>query len=352
MRSLWWKILCMILMVYAIVAGMLFPLSPATHYIDVSSGETGKALTFNVFGYNTNYSQSKKPIRAWLKKGKDFYLCASDVKVVSDRQLTTTFQIPEKIADNPQSVNLMLIVDSEADGHSVLPGAVTIKQTASNASMASSCQVDYLEEENQGITFPFRNILEETIRSLYYHVPLWFAMMIFLLTSMIYSIMYLVKMNIRYSIIASEFARVGVLFGILGLVTGMMWAKHTWGAYWNWDIRQNTAAIQVLIYLAYFILRDSFDDMEKKARIGAVYNIFAFATVIPLMFVIPRLSSSLHPGTGGNPALGSNDLDNTMRMVFYPAIIGFTLLGVWITSLFTRLQLVKMKYLDTDEFED
>jgi len=348
MKKTWWKILCMVLLLYAFVGGMLFPLSSSIQYTDAKPGTTGQPLTFNVFGYNTFYSKSDA-VKAYLRKDSTLDICATNVAVISDRQLRVTFEVPERITEKPQAVNLSLVVDAPHDGYSVLPQAISLTQLPSEAPRAQGCSIQSLSAGQGGITFPFRNILEETIRNLYYHVPLWFAMIILFFTSMIYSIRYLNKKQMRHSVLAAEFAKVGVLFGVLGLTTGMIWAKHTWGAYWNWDLRQNTAAIQVLIYVAYFILRDSFDDLEKKSRISAVYNIFAFATVIPLMFVIPRLSSSLHPGSGGNPALGSNDLDNAMRMVFYPAIIGFTLLGVWISSLLTRLELARLKFLDDDE---
>lgn len=107
------------------------------------------------------------------------------------------------------------------------------------------------------------------------------------------------------------------MFGILGLVTGAIWAKNTWNAYWSWDVKQNMTAIALFIYIAYFILRAAFEDAERKARLSAVYNLFAFVALIPLIFVIPRLTDSLHPGAGGNPALGGEDLDNTMRMIFF-----------------------------------
>jgi heme exporter protein C len=109
------------------------------------------------------------------------------------------------------------------------------------------------------------------------------------------------------------------------------------------------AAIALLIYFAYLVLRDSVSDIDKKARIGAVYNIFAFAFLFPAIWIIPRLLPSLHPGgeggEGGNPALNYKDLAPQMRAVFYPAIIGWTLLGVWITSLKVRLRLLKEKTL-------
>jgi len=80
----------------------------------------------------------------------------------------------------------------------------------------------------------------------------------------------------------------------------------------------------------------------------SVYNIFAFASIIPLLFVIPRLVDSLHPGNGGNPGFGGEDLDNTMRMAFYPAIIGMTLLGLWISDLRYRLAIIADKLLERD----
>jgi heme exporter protein C len=137
-----------------------------------------------------------------------------------------------------------------------------------------------------------------------------------------------------------------LIFGILGLITGAIWAKHTWGAYWSWDVKQNMAAISVLIYLAYFVLKNSFEDREKAARLSGVYNIFAFMAMIPLLFVIPRMTDSLHPGNGGNPALGSQDLDKTMRMVFYPAVIGFILLGFWLSEIKFRYEILKAKVLE------
>jgi len=96
-------------------------------------------------------------------------------------------------------------------------------------------------------------------------------------------------------------------------------------------------AVALLVYAAYFILRASFDEPEKGARLAAVYNIFAFASLVPLLYIVPRLFASLHPGATGNPAFGSQDLDNTMRIVFYPAIIGFILLGVWIANIRYRI---------------
>src|SRR5262249_14352273 len=103
---------------------------------------------------------------------------------------------------------------------------------------------------------------------------------------------------------------------------------------------QNGAAITLLVYLAYFVLRSSLDNSEQRARLSAVYNIFAFAAMIPLIFIIPRMQDSMHPGSGGNPGFNTYDLDSRMRTVFYPAVVGWILLGVWISTLRFRIRLI------------
>ncbi|MFN3998017.1 cytochrome c biogenesis protein CcsA [Algoriphagus sp.] len=180
-------------------------------------------------------------------------------------------------------------------------------------------------------------ILNETIRALHFHVTMWFGMILMLVVAVIYSIKYLKSNNLEHDDMAIEFTNAAILFGVLGIVTGMLWAKFTWGDYWSGDPKQNASAIGLLMYFAYLILRGSITDPQQKARIGAVYNIFAFAAFIPLIFVLPRLTDSLHPGNGGNPGFNAYDLDSNLRMIFYPAIIGWTLLGAWIATVRVRI---------------
>jgi heme exporter protein C len=189
-------------------------------------------------------------------------------------------------------------------------------------------------------------ILNETVRNLYFHVTMWFSMFILLTLSMVFSIFYLRKSNIANDAKAAEFTNTALLFGILGCATGSIWGNFTWGDPWPNDPKLNSVAIGMLIYFAYLILRSSFDDEQKRARISAIYNIFAFAVFIPLIFILPRMTDSLHPGNGGNPGLKPADTNNNMRMVFYPAIIGFTLLGIWITTLRLRLKTISNKLND------
>lgn len=187
-------------------------------------------------------------------------------------------------------------------------------------------------------------ILNETIRALHFHVTMWFGMILMLAAAAVYSIKYLKSNNIQDDDVALELTNAGILFGVLGMLTGMLWAKYTWGAYWSGDPKQNASAIALLIYFAYLILRNALPDLQQRARIGAVYNIFAFAVYIPLIFILPRMTDSLHPGNGGNPGFNAYDLDSRLRMVFYPAIIGWTLLGMWIGTLRIRHKRLERKY--------
>ncbi len=196
---------------------------------------------------------------------------------------------------------------------------------------------------------PRLNIVNETIRALYFHVPMWFGMVSLFLTSAFYSIAYLRKPDFKTDVRAFEFANVGLVFGMLGIVTGMIWANYTWGTPWHGDPKQNGAAITLLVYLAYFILRGSVGNAEQRARLSAVYNIFAFVAMVPLIFIIPRMTSSMHPGSGGNPGFNMYDLDSKMRMVFYPAVIGWILLGVWLASLRIRIKLVEEKIIEQED---
>jgi heme exporter protein C len=189
-------------------------------------------------------------------------------------------------------------------------------------------------------------ILNETIRALYFHVTMWFGMIIMLVVAVIYSIKYLRSSDLKHDDMAIEFTNAAILFGILGITTGMLWAKFTWGDYWSGDPKQNASAIGLLMYFAYLILRNSLTDVHQRARIGAVYNIFAFAAFIPLIFVLPRLTDSLHPGNGGNPGFNAYDLDSKLRMVFYPAVIAWTLMGTWISSVRVRLRRTERKIED------
>ena len=339
MNKSWWKITSILILVYVFIAGMLGPLKPGIIRVDPQTVSTGQELVLQVEGYNSHYLEAGDAIRAWLKLDDERALGATSVQSKSETQLEAVFAIPQYLPVDKRSQDFVLVVDNAVDGVSLLPSAVFVRQDSIDPDMGlkvwKNTPIEGLHYLKR-LTFPFRNILQETIRNAYFHIPMWFAMIFIFIGAVISSVRYLRKFDPQDDLKAAAFTRVGILYGIMGLVTGAIWAKNTWGAYWSGDIKQNMTAIALLIYLAYFVLRNAFEDPDKKARVAAVYNLFSFAALIPLIYVVPRLYDSLHPGSGGNPALGGEDLDNTMRLVFYPAIIGWTLLGLWIAQLLYR----------------
>lgn len=200
-------------------------------------------------------------------------------------------------------------------------------------------------------------LLQETIRNLYFHVCMWFSMMILFTVSVVYAIRYLRTLLPKYDRASRLYAGTGILFGLLGYSTGAIWASYTWAdpniplldsfSTIARDPKLIGAAVALLVYAAYMVLRDSINDIDKRARISAVYNVFAFVLLFPAIWILPRILPSLHPGNEGNPALDvKNDISSSMRIVFYPAVLGWTLLGVWITQLKIRL-----KKLEDKQFE-
>jgi heme exporter protein C len=166
-------------------------------------------------------------------------------------------------------------------------------------------------------------------------------MIILFSVSVVYSVKYLRSGNLKDDVFASQFTNTGIFFSIIGMATGIEWAKYTWSSAWSNDPKQLATALCMLIYFAYIVLRGGIKDDEKRAKISAVYNVFAYALMIPLLFILPRMVASLHPGNGGNPGFNTYDLDNDMRKVFYTAVFGWILMGVWIATLKTRLELIR-----------
>ncbi|MBP9794797.1 MAG: cytochrome c biogenesis protein CcsA [Chitinophagales bacterium] len=189
-------------------------------------------------------------------------------------------------------------------------------------------------------------LLHETVRNLFFHVPCWFAMLLLMLSSLVYSIKFLRTGKKIYDIVAVNLIKSAMVFGILGFMTGRLWGNYIWGNLISWitnDVKTLGAAIGLLIYLAYFVLRGSIEDEEKRAKVSAVYSIFAFVLLNVAINVVPRLTDSLHPGSGGNASFTVYDLDSTMRVVFYPAVIAYFLLGCWISSLLVRIGILHYK---------
>ncbi len=192
---------------------------------------------------------------------------------------------------------------------------------------------------------PPAEILGEASRVVYFHVPCsWVATLAFIMSGVI-SIIYLYDKKDRFSHLderAYNSAKLGMLFTVLAIISGSIWAKISWGSYWNWDPRESSIVILLLIYLAYFSLRTALADNPNKGRLTSVYLIFAMVAVPFVVFVIPRVYPSLHPDTLINPERKVN-MDQTMRIALLFTTISFTLLYLYIFSLTNRLSRIMFR---------
>jgi heme exporter protein C len=186
----------------------------------------------------------------------------------------------------------------------------------------------------------------QTSRILFFHVPqAWIATVAFLL-AMIASCIYLAKRSIKRDHLASSAAELGLLFCILATATGSIFAKATWGSFWNWDPRETSIVILLMIYGAYFALRSAVPDPEKRRVFAAVYTILAFVTVPFLVFVVPRITASLHPENTMNPA--KPGMDPKTLKVFLGSLLAYTGLFVWMLRL--KMRVLRLESLREPEF--
>ena len=193
-------------------------------------------------------------------------------------------------------------------------------------------------------------VLRQSIRNIYFHVGMWFGMIFILCIGVFFSLRYLAHANKVDDLKALVAVKTGLLFGILGLLTGMLWAKFTWGVFWLNDPKLNGAVVGVLIYLAYMVLRSSFDDREKRAKLAAVYNVFAFVLFFVFIMILPRTAaSSIHPGLDGNPAIAFGDLAPEMRKIFYPALLAWFIMTYWLYRMLYRTSAIEEKIKELKE---
>ena len=361
MKKNWWKILCVLLLAWTFTAGLLVPLKTGVTSVLPLSIKTGDTVWLKVQGYNAQWTIGQQAT-AWLHIDQ-FYkvehngkkvdsvavhaIKSLNFRIIDARNIEFQFAIPKFLPTATKFDNASLLVSMAENDPAIRPDAIAITQDSINIAEGKSLWNSKMDIHNKWrFAYPYRNLLAESMRNTFYHVPMWFVMFTLFGVGLYNSILYLMKRQREADIKASSFTLAGILFGFLGLFTGGLWANYAWGQPFPMDIKIIMTYTALAIYLAYFILRGAFEDDEKKARISAVYSVFAFATLIPLLYVVPKLSeASLHPGNGSNIAFGSQDLDNTMRLVFYPASIGWILLGVWIATLVYRYEVLKEKTL-------
>jgi heme exporter protein C len=197
--------------------------------------------------------------------------------------------------------------------------------------------------------YPFVPNLDERIKILNLHVPMaWIAVIAYLM-SMIYAIRYLKSGDLKWDINTASAAALGNLFAILATVTGMLWAKYNWGTYWNWDPRQTSIFVLILIYAAFFALRAAIDNPERRAKLSSVYSIISFVTVPFLVFILPRMASGLHPGSADDVNAGPlvsaqpSALDTNLVWGFGLSLFAFTVIYFWLFNILVRMNIIKNK---------
>lgn len=178
--------------------------------------------------------------------------------------------------------------------------------------------------------------LGDLSRIIYFHVPLAWVSVLAYLAAMLSGIRYL-RYGCPHDDQQAVFnAEMGLVFTLMATVTGAIFARYTWGMYWNWDPRQTSIFILLLIYGAYFVLRSAVENEDKRARLASVYSILAFISVPFLVFIIPRLYVTLHPDPIINME-GQLQMDSRMMQVFLASLLGFTGIYYWIGTLHIRL---------------
>ncbi len=336
LRKHWWKALGGVFVLYSLVIGLATPLSPTIFEINPNVVEAGWNRDLEVRVKNVDLERLTKDPVIWIESGEASY-CGDRVRIKGRSRLLFDLHLPGTLPKDA----IHLYVHLPGKETLVLTDAFRSRDIEQNEgglpdNKKAECLKGLDFEGDGGFAFPSRKILYESIRNLFYHVPMWFAMIGVMALSFMGSIRYLSAPSGNRDLFAVESVKVGLLFAVLGLLTGSLWARFTWGAWWVSDPKLNGAAVSVLIYLAYLVLRNAVEEAQLRGKVAAVYNIFAFCLLIVFLLILPRTTDSLHPGSGGNPAFSRYDLDNNMRLVFYPAVIGWFLIGVWITRLRVR----------------
>ncbi len=192
----------------------------------------------------------------------------------------------------------------------------------------------------QWYELPIIPALEEKARIIFFHVPMSWTTLVAFFASMVYGMMYLKTKKLDYDLRSVSAAGLGTMFCILATITGSIWAKFNWGSFWNWDPRETSIFVLLLIYGAYFALRSAIDVEEKRAALSAVYSIIAGVTAPFFIFVMPRIMTGLHPGAkgdeGGSTPVAQLHMPPNMRVVFFASIIGFTILYFWMFNMKVR----------------
>ncbi len=351
--KIWLKFLCVALLLYSGIFSLWHPMIPGGFGVATTTLKPGRN-EFVFTGYNCHFVAEQPTLQLLVNAGGKTYYCAQVLEIKSNNVVKAAVVLPDTIASNEFS----FYANTDVDGTVFVEAPTTSEGfVLDKNARALACDYHVKTNAHSGFGFPFQPIIIESIRNLMWHVPMWFTMFVLMGISFFYSIRALgqaphnaLSLDSHFSGIllhdlrASAAAATGLVFCVLGLITGSVWARFTWGTWWVNDPQLNGALAVFMVYAAYFILRKSVPDEEKLARLSAIFNIFALVLMVVLLMVMPRFTDGLHPGKSGNPAFSKYDLDSSLRTVFYPACAGFILLGYWIYSLNFRISKLESEH--------
>lgn len=337
----WYKIIGSLFLLYACTFSLYHALAPALVIADTTQLRSGYNR-IELAGHYTHFKESTT--QGGIRVGEYFF--QGDVQPIDNGRIAITINLPDTLSSNA----ILFKAYNSADGELILNQACSLGNIVLDTAATDPTWVKNVKQEKYaGFGFPNLPVLNETIRNLVWHVPMWFTMFFIMILSFANSLRLLnlkesssrLEKMLKFDMRSTLLNEVGVLFCVLGLLTGSLWARYTWGDWWTNDPQLNGALVVFLVYSGYFILRASVDDEDKRARLSAVFNIFAFVLMFVLLMIMPRFASSLHPGKSGNPAFSQYDLDSTLRSVFYPAVFGWICLGYWLYSVRIRAKRIK-----------
>jgi len=183
-----------------------------------------------------------------------------------------------------------------------------------------------------------QGFIGESSRILFFHVPMAWVSFVAFIAAGVWSLLYLYRgRQPRHDRAAAAAVELGLLFGVLATVTGSLWARIMWNAYWNWDPRQTSIVVALLFYAAYLALRSAVEDDNTRARLSAAYAVLGLAVAPFLFFIMPRIMFSLHPQSVIN-AQGKVEVESRMVQVLLAGSAGFTALFFWVHNLRCRIQ--------------
>lgn len=170
-------------------------------------------------------------------------------------------------------------------------------------------------------------------RIFYFHVPMAQVAFLSFLVAAVFAIAYLRTRNNNHDRVATTAAELGLLFSVVAMITGAIWAKQAWGAYWNWDPRQLFLFVLVLFYGAFFALRQAIVQIDARRRLSAVYLIFGGAISPLLFFVLPRMYQSLHEDANQVVTKAGSNMSPLVATIFVTSTVGFICLYIWLLKL-------------------